>query len=257
MMKSLFLSLVLALSAAQAHAADVPVYRTSATAIAKTPTVTITPVVGDAFLVFVLSDGHATTDTNDDTVTDDNGGSYWYQGQTLWQHPNGKWAKLQVHLRGQLLGNTTPTHVSVDAGSPTTAIAVVIAVSGLTLVENHPPIFPCGTQNTHSIKQVKCNGSSQAFASGETPSVPQSGQTTPFTSTSMLFAALGNVTNPPGVTVPSGWTSRVSTGTTAGGKTIGLSIATIDSGVTDSSVTWGSTSPSAGNALVVELQPLL
>jgi hypothetical protein len=237
--------------------ADAPSYRAHASATGKNPTITITPATSDAFLVFVLSDGHSISDLNDYTISDDNGGSYWNQQQILWEHPNGKWAKAQVHVRGTLLGNTTTTHISVNSGGKT-AVAIVVAVAGLTSVQNHPPVGGCGVLSTYpgSVRQVKCNGSSMAFVANETPVVPKFGQQNAFASTSMTFAVLANQQSSPSVTAPTDWTQRAAVGTTAGGNSFGLSIATRDSGFSGQTVTWGSSTPTPGNAMVVELAPL-
>jgi hypothetical protein len=254
MLKIIALALLLAASPAFA---DTPAYRAHATATGKNPTVTITPAVGDTFFVFVLSDGHSITDLNDYTITDNNDGDYWNQRGITWEHPNGKWAKAQTHMRDTLLANTNSTQISIDTGGKT-AVAIVVAVSGFTAINNHPVVGACGTLNANggSVRQVKCNSASQAFVANETPVVPKSGQQNAFASTSFTFAVLANEQSSPSVTAPTDWTQRAAIGTTASGKSFGLSIATRDSGFSGQTVTWGSSTPTPGNAMVVEVQPL-
>lgn len=268
-MKKMMVGAVLVLSAllCGSAVADAPAHRTIASAIAKRPTVTITPAVDDVFVVVVLSGGHDASDP-EATVSDNNSGTYWKNGGASWHQGNSKYARLEMFVRGTRLANTTSTGVAVDAGN-TTTIAAVIAVSGLSGANNHPPVpSSCGTLNSGgpsgnpaTVRQIKCVTQDQTgvppFQSGETPVVPEAGQTAQFLTTSLLLAVLGNETNPNGTTVPSGFTSRLSVGFTAQGKTLGLSIGSLDSGHshTGPTTTWGSTTASSGTGAVVEVQP--
>lgn len=256
-MKKILLAASILLTATAASAfADAPAYRTSASATGKNPTVTISADAGDAILVFAMSGGHSINDLNAYSISDDDSGLYsdvycpstWQQGA--------KYTQLQAHIRSALTGAGT-LHIAVDMGG-STGVAVAVAVSGLTSVDWHPPVNGCGSLNQWggSVRQVKANSISYAFSADETPTVPKNGQTNAFLGTSMTLAVVVNEQSPPSPTAPSGWTQRAAQGITAQGKTFGMSISTRDSGFSGSTVTWGSTTPTAGNGMVVELRPL-
>lgn len=66
-----------------------------------------------------------------------------------------------------------------------------------------------------------------------------------------VIGAVGNSTNPAGLTPPSSWTERADSGYAT--PTSGMEVASIDSGFTGSTVTWGSNSGSAHGVALTEL----
>lgn len=250
--------LVLVCASTSAFATDVPSYRAVFTGVGRNPTVSVSAVAGDALVVFGIADAYSSTDVSLFSISDDDGGTYWDQYCiSAWRHPNNKWAKVQTQVRGQLAASTGTLHVSVNTNNKTAAIAVV-AISGLTLVNNYPPFNGCGTLNPGngtpgSVRQIKDNfAPGYQFIAGELPTVPKFGQQSAFLSTSLTIAIVANEQNVPSPTAPSGWTQR----TSVGGSAFGMSISTLDSGFSGQSVTWGSTTPTPGNALVLEFQPI-
>lgn len=251
-------------AAATATAADVPAYRASFTATGSNPVLTVTPEVGDTILVFAMSDQLSSTQLGPLTATDSVGGTYWdqYCG-ALFQHSNGKYARLTILMRRQLVSSASSFTITVDTGGKSGA-AIAVAVSGLTAINNYPSsVNGCGTLNPGSpdgtpgsVRQVKNNGSSQQFAANELPVVPKFGQSNAFLSTSMTFTVLINEEASPSPLAPTDWTQRATAGV-GGSKAFGLSVATRDSGFSGSTVTWGSTTPTRGNAAVVELQSIV
>jgi hypothetical protein len=253
-------ALVLTLFVTNAHA-DAPTYRDSATAIAVAPTVTITPAVGDTLIMLSVSTGHLNTDLAPGTVTDDNGGAaaWSYNNQSTWVRADGKRTKMQMWIRGTTLTNTNPTHVAVTMGNPTTTIATVVAVSGLVLLNTSSGSI-CGNntpKTTKTNRLMKCNGApANQLVAGSLPKVPKTGQLAPFLATSMAIATLANESNPAAVTAPTGFTPRVSVGVTVGSQSLGQNISTQDAGFNGYQVTWGSDTPTIGNATLEEIQPL-
>ena len=71
-------------------------------------------------------------------------------------------------------------------------------------------------------------------------------------STNPILGIVGNLSNPAGLTKPAApaeWVERLDTGNAG---TIGMEIISIDSGITDPTVTWGSTSATAFGVWAVE-----
>jgi hypothetical protein len=69
----------------------------------------------------------------------------------------------------------------------------------------------------------------------------------------MTLVGLANLTNPPGLTAPAGWTNRQNVGQAT---PIGLIVATRDSGFTGTAITWGSNPATNWAGLAVELNSL-
>jgi hypothetical protein len=271
-MKKIALSLLLLLSLTTvAHATDVPAYRASWTASGTNPQVTFTPAVGDSIFVFVAA---ADLGTNViPGVSDNASGTYWDQYCVpSWYYTSNKKNMGFAFTRTQQISSASSTTISFDT-SGKRAAAIVIAVSGLTLWDAVPKINGCGSTvnpmgiTNGNVRQVKalvyCISSppelcgTNPIVAGATPAVPRYfQQQTAFLSTSLTLAVVMTEESSPGITAPSGWTQRSTVSTTSQGKTIGLNLSTRDSGFSDITVTWGSTSPTDGTAMVIEVIPL-
>lgn len=259
-MKKLLVTIALLLAASPAFATDAPVWRDSATATGKTPVVSLSVQANDLVLVFVASNGHSSTDLSNGTVTDNGSGSYDRQGGHVWKQTSTKWGNMKMFMRTALVASAATLTITADPGSNTTAIAVAVAISGVTLVDtNYGQLCQCS-----SIRQIKYTGQdvlsdNAPIMPSTTPQVPLAGdfqQQQTYNSTSMLFAVFTNETNPTSITTPSGWTHRVATGVTASGKQLGITIETRNDGFSGPTTVWGSTTPTRGSASAFELQPL-
>lgn len=244
--------------------ADAPAYRASATASGKRPTVSITPAVGDTLLAFALSGGHANSDLWFGSLSDNLSGTWVGMSLSIWHQGNGKYARLNFYMRTQQPTSTTQINVLMDEGNFTT-IGSLIAVSGLSSITVGIGQHSCTSMapiENKTMRQAKCNGQDQTgippTQAGETPVINEN--QTPWEglaeTTSLVLAVFGNESNTANVTAPSGFTSRINSGVTASGKQLGLAISTVDSGYTNMQTTWGSTTPTGGNGMVVEIQPL-
>jgi hypothetical protein len=266
LLRSLFFLLTFHFATASA---DTPTYRDSATGTGKNPTVTITPAIGDLFVVIVATNGLSNSDLNEGTVTDNagDGGNYWMQTQVVFSYGTGrhvKYAKMQVFLRDKALSTTnTVTVSSTPASNPNSSLATAIAISGVSTIDNQPPINDaCGYPDTHTCRMVACDhcviqsggGCLTPITAGSTPVVPVTNPKPNFLTTSLTITALMNASNPVGVTDPVGWTSRQAISTNVNSQPLGMTIATLDNGFSGNTVTWGSTTPTAGNAMVIEIQ---
>ena len=205
-----------------------PAYRTGSAGTGVTtgnPTAVITPAVGDHFVVFVVE----SSSSGAGTVSDNNGGTYTLaKSAGISATPT---TILCVYVRDQALANTTSTTITYT-GAGTGGQVVVHATSGML------------TFGTASIRQ---NASLQLQALSTTPAPTF---TNAALTTSVVFGAVGNLTNPATVTPPSSFTERKDVGVTT---PIGLETVSIDNGFTGTTVTWGSTSPSKYAVIVLEL----
>ena len=262
-MKRLLTLALLLLLTTPALAIDVPAYRASWTATGADPTVAISsPQTGDAILLFVVSSNHNGTGDHP-TASDDQSGTYsGTTCTTIWKQGS-KWAPFEVLVRDQVASSTTAIAVDVDTQGKD-AVVIAVAISGLTLWDSASPLQGCGSLfGGGSVRMVKATqycancGGDNPIESGTTPLCPKAGtQTTAFVSTSLTLAVLANEDSSPGVTAPSGWTQRATASSTSQGKTVALNVTSRDSGFSGSTVTWGSTTPTDGATMLVEIQPL-
>lgn len=212
-------------------------YRTSAvggnTTTGTSPTATITPVVGDLFLVFCQAVGNTNATP---TCSDNNSGSYtllFAEGSNT----NGNY--LSCFVRTALLPNTTSTVVTVATGAHTAAEVCVVAVSGAP-VAGAPAILQ---------KAVQAN---QSASTTPAPSFANN-----VTFGSIVLSAVGNATNPGGVSVTANtqlwsWTREQNTGQTGCGLCVEASSQGIYGGGS-TPVTWGSTSASVFASCALEI----
>lgn len=258
-MKKLILSLAILLaSTAPALALETPTWRTSATAIGKTPSLSLAVQPGDIVMVFVTSNGHSSSDFSGGSVSDNGGtGGYWDYSGDVWKQASGKWGGTHMYMKGSQIASATTLTISASIPGASTCLMAAVAVSGLSLVALDPDVTGSGT---HTIRQQKNNGQDAIspdapIMPGNTPSVPTFAQTTAYLSTSLLFAVFANESDPNGTSAPSGWTRQVGISTTVAGKHISMVIEST-TGVTNYLTTWGSTTATRGNACAFEVQPL-
>jgi len=165
------------------------------------------------------------------TLTDSLSGSWTLVATAPW---NGTTNSIYLFVRTTLIGTGAAMTVTFDCTGDA-ATGVVIEVAGVSGMTN--------TGATAVLQSaVNKNGAATTPATTFT-SAAQTGNPT------LVF--LGSAANPPGVTVPTGWTQQDSTG--YGSPTTGSQYVSRDSGFTGTTITWGSTSSGLWGALAVEL----
>ncbi len=193
-------------------------YRTHATntGTSTTTAVTITPAVGDLFMVAC----EASFNTNDTpTCADDNGGTYT-RLESINHYLDDNY-RLMIFVRDQLLTNTTSTVVTVTNGACTVSLAAVFAFSGVTRA------------GTLAIRNT---GKETDIADGNTPA-PALGAAA--LTDSIMWGVVGtNIA--PALTPPSSWTESLDTNFGPSSIGVGMEAGYRDSGFTGTTVTWGS-----------------
>lgn len=211
-----------------------PAVRTSAAGAENTgvnPSVTLTPTVGDLFVVFCETQGNTNTSP---TCTDDNGGTYTLIG-TATANTNGV---LSAFVRNAAVPNTTSTTVTISIGANSAAQAVVVAVSGMSRA---------------GASAIRSFGKQDSASSGTTPAPSLSISAL---ATNVTLGAVGQYGSAaPFVTEPTGWIEQqdVSEPPLTFGSATGLEIVSRDSGFTGTTITWGSTVGQIFASFVVEL----
>lgn len=195
------------------------------TTAAGNKTVTLTPAVGDLFVVFCAR----TTSTATPTVGDDNtGGTYSLIDGALGRASGDK---LFAFVRDNLFLNTAPTIVTLTQSGDAGGGLNVLAISG------------CSVAGLAAIRQ---SGKKENQAAGTTNcAFPAAGKS------NLMLGAIFNATNTATMTAPASWTERRDVGFAT--PTTGLETATRDSGETGTTITWGSNSASSYASMVVEL----
>lgn len=189
-------------------------------------TATITPAVGDLFVVFAAQTGGSSSGAN---VSDNNADAGSYTKITEQTFTGGV---LTAWIRSAFINNTTSTDVSFGPGSGSTANElVVIALSSMRAA------------GTTAVRQ-------SGVASGAAASTPALTLGASALTFNVMLGALADTTNPPGVTGPAVWTRRQDVGQA---KPLGLDAYSRDSGFTGQPVTWGSNSSTDWGVIALEL----
>lgn len=165
------------------------------------------------------------------TLSDSLGGTWTLAATAPW---NGTTNTIYFFVRTALIGTGAAMTVTFDCtGDAATGAAIEVAgVSGMTKT------------GATALLQSAANKNGAATTPATTfAAAAQTGNPT------LVF--LGSATNPPGVTVPTGWTQQDNTGYAT--PTTGSQYVSRDSGYTGTTITWGSTSASLWGALAVEL----
>lgn len=192
-------------------------------------TCTITPAVGDLFLVFVAVKANT---NNTPTCSDNNGGSYdLITGASL---PfESSLSRFAAFVRTSLLANTTSTVVTPATGSNASGEVVVEAISGMTRT-GLSAIRSSGTQSNQTAGGTPAPALNQAALTGN-----------------VTVGSVGNASNPANLTTPTNWTERQDVGQT--NTPVGVHVVTRNSGFTGTTVTWGSTSAGDFASIILEL----
>jgi hypothetical protein len=218
-------------------------YRTSVfggTAVDDTnATATITPVLGDLLVAFQVETGTAPFQSGAPGVSDNNPDGKgvaitgWIRNvQRSWDGSN---AFITTWIRSALVGNITSTTVTFPftASSTTSNEVVLVAISGMSVA---------GTQ---AILKNASNNAGAGVATVTFASAPLTAN--------MIITALGDLTNPPGLTAPTSFTNRQNVGNA---QPAGLIVATVDSGVTATAITWGTNPATNWGGVAIELDGL-
>ena len=190
-------------------------------------TVTGTPAVGDLWILLVSLSGNTSGTV---TATDTNGGKYVALPNALF---GASANNLVVLVRTQFFANTTPTTVTVNSGSNTAGEIVVLAYQGLS--------FP-------GLNAVRNSGSQANQAASGTPAPLMGGSALV---SNPILSVIANSSDPGGVTKPSGWTLQQDAGQNT--PNTGITVATLDSGFSGTTVTWGGPSATGFASYAVEL----
>lgn len=194
-------------------------------------TVVATPALGDLIVVITCNSGRTTAQSG--TLTDNNTdghGTFKLINQfTTNTSADSMWIYVRADSIQKAVSTTwtfTPTAADTGGGLQ------VFKITGMSLAA------------LASVRQSAIQ-SNQAGAGTPAPVLGVAALTG-----NPLIGAVMNVTNPAGMTAPTGFTESVDTGWAT--PTEGVETVFASSGVTASTITWGSTSASAFGALVVE-----
>lgn len=185
---------------------------------------------GDQLVVVVVLTGATTTPT----VTDDNGSGTYTEVSGGGFFKAASADKVWIFVRNALVPATASTIITMTSpGGDTGGGLLVYRLTGMTRV------------GAAAVRQI-AGQSNQAAAGTPAPVFAAA----PLTGNS-LIGAVFNATNVATLTPPTGWTEKHDTGYAT--PTTGIETATIDSGFTSTTVTWGSTSASAFASIAAEM----
>lgn len=186
-------------------------------------------IAADLLVVVVVLTGAVATPT----VTDDQGGTYTeVSGGGFFKNTSAD--KMWLFVRDSLVPATLSTVITMTSpGGDTGGGLLVYRVTSMSRT------------GAAAVRQ-KAGQSNQAAAGTPAPVLPAAALTG-----NSVIGAVFNATNVATLTPPTGWTEKHDTGYAT--PTTGVETATIDSGFTGTTVTWGSTSASAFASLVAEL----
>lgn len=209
-------------------------------------TVTATPSLADLIVVIVGNTGLAVTGVSDNNS--DGKGAYtkivadWTGFSTT---GNGT-----MWIRNALIGSATSTIFTATGGASTGGGLEVCRISGMSI---------CGLGAVRG-----CGGQSSIGAASTPAPVLLARRGSVFSGTqaaltaNLCIGAVWNGSNPATMTAPASWTESVDLGYIT--PTTGMETASRNSGETGSTITWGSTTATAGASMVIELDvsvPLL
>jgi hypothetical protein len=190
-------------------------------------TATLTPALGDLWVVIACQTGGTTSGANVTDTNADPGGSPYIKIDE--QAFTGGVISIWVR-QGFITGNTTSTDAIYSPGSGSTANElVVVAVQGLRATG-------AGVVRQHGHN------------SGVAAVTPSGVLGVAAVTTSVMVLGLGNTTNPPGLTL--GWSLIANTGQA---KPLGIEVHTLNSTFTSSSITYGSNSATDWGTVLIEL----
>jgi hypothetical protein len=193
-------------------------------------TAAITPAVGGLLVVIEGYSGGTRASSTD--VTDDQGGTYTKLAQA--EQASGA-RSSSIWVRDTLVSSAVSHTVSQGAppGTETGGGIQVMEFSGFTV-------------GGSGVLVQSAQQDSQAASTTPAPTFPQSAATGNLTIGQVL-----NASTTANLTEPSGWAERNDSGYST--PATGLEYVTRDSGFTGTTITWGSTSPTAFCDIIVEL----
>lgn len=186
-----------------------------------------TPAVGDLLVVFVTIEAS----TADHTLSSSVGGFTFTQiGKELFRTSA---SALLAYVSDALVSSATSQTVSIPSPGSGSIISVY-SISGL-------------TRTGSSAVRQQGGQSNQTAATTPAPAFAGAALTG-----NLCIGAVANATNPAGLTQPGSWTESQDTGYTTG-AVHGLETAFRNSGETNTTITWGSTSASIFASIILEL----
>jgi len=193
-------------------------------------TATGTPAVGDIIAVVALASGTSEANAQTTGVSDDNvGGGNGYT--KVVERLDGSSPVVSIWVRNSPIVSAASTIF--------TATQVNSSGGGLR-------VYTVSAMKRFGAGAVRQSGSASG-AGGTTPAVTMPSA---FLTGNAGLAAVVNSTNPPALTTISGWTAAAENGYAT--PTTGVHMDKRDSGETGTTLTWGSTTATAWDAVVVE-----
>lgn len=195
-------------------------------------TITATPAVGDMIIIVCGNSGIVTTPTVSDNNTDTLGVYTNITGAASVKNTSADSAF--IFMRNSRVGSATSTVFTITGASSTGGGGVVLKVTSTTRTG-----LPLIRQSTFQ-SNVASGTPAPAFTFTPAPANP-------------IITYVFNGSNTAGTTVRSSpaYTSRADLGYNV--PATGLDVATIDSGETSATITWGGTSPSAFSSGAIEV----
>lgn len=195
-----------------------------------TETVVATPALGDLIVIVCAYTGLTTVVAPTDNNADGHG--TYELGRSAVKNTSAD--LLSIWVRSDVIQSATSTTFTIAPGATTGGGLQVFKVTGMTIA------------GPAAIRQSALNINGLAT---NTPA-PSFGGTATLTGNA-LIGAVFNGTSPATMTPPTGFTESQDVGYST--PTTGLETVFANSGITLSSVTWGSTSASAFSAVLIEL----
>lgn len=191
-----------------------------------------TPSVNDLLIVFVTKEASVAM-ASADLVSSITGFNFTLIRTQLYAASS---AIFGVFVSDALVASATSQTVTINAGTD--------AAAGTNI-----SVYSVSGMNRVGSAAVRQQGGQSDQGSGTTPAPAFAGAAL---TGNCCLGAIANSTNPAGLTQPSGWSESQDTGYTTGAVN-GIETAFRNSGETGTTITWGSTSPSAFASIIIEL----
>lgn len=208
------------------------VVTTSTTDNAAVTSGSFTPAAGDLLLAIVGATGQASAGAVSDSQS-----LGWDLVLSVLKNSSADIMEVYVSRTTAAASSMTVTYTPAGGPTNTGAFVNVLRVAGMTRVGGD------------SIRQT-ASDANRAGAATPTPTFAKACLTA-----NPVISAVYNAADPPGITVPSGWSQDANTG--YGTPTTGIETASIDSAFTGTAVTWGGGSTTAYADVAVELDTSL
>lgn len=193
-----------------------------------TTTVVATPALGDLIVIVTCYTGIATNIL----PTDNNADGHGTYSLVVAALKNASADRVAIYVRADAIQRAASTTFTIAPGASSGGGLQVFKITGMTI--SGPAV-------------VRQSGSQANGAAAGTPTCALAGAAL---TGNPLIGAVFNATNPATMTAPTGFTENLDTGYAT--PTTGYESVLASSGVTASTITWGSTSASAFGAVVAE-----